>query len=384
MPYPGTTPTFAEFFAGGGMVRAGLGNRWQCVLANDIDPAKCGSYRANWGERDLVEGDIRSLDPKLLRQQIDLYWASSPCQDFSLAGKGAGLSGRRSGIFEDWMGLVSGAVQSGYGPKIICFENVMGLVTRNAGRDFNKVLMSFIEQGYRIGALEINADQFLPQSRPRVFVVAIRNDLHIDGTLNQEKPSLPFHSARLQDFVRSASKTVAENWIWWRLAVPPARTVGLADLVKPRTDDGWFDEIEMRRLLSMMSELNTAKVNRLLEMPGHHVATIYKRGRPDITGHVRQRAEVRFDGIAGCLRTPAGGSSRQTVLFITDGKLRARLLNVREAARLMGLPDSYIMPNSFNVGYKLAGDGVAVPVVEHIATHLLEPIVARRLQSKVA
>jgi len=87
-----------------------------------------------------------------------------------------------------------------------------------------------------------------------------------------------------------------------------------------------------------------------------------------------QRAEIRFDDVAGCLRTPAGGSSRQVIMVVEGKRIRSRLLSPREAARLMGLPDSYLLPKNYNAAYHLAGDGVAVPVVRHLAQHLLEPL----------
>ena len=85
---------------------------------------------------------------------------------------------------------------------------------------------------------------------------------------------------------------------------------------------------------------------------------------------------MRFDGTAGCLRTPAGGSSRQTLLLVEGESIRSRLLSPREAARLMGLPDSYALPANYNEAYHLAGDGVAVPVVRFLAAQLLEPLLA--------
>jgi DNA (cytosine-5)-methyltransferase 1 len=88
-----------------------------------------------------------------------------------------------------------------------------------------------------------------------------------------------------------------------------------------------------------------------------------------------QRAEVRFDEIAGCLRTPGGGSSRQTIIVVHGNKVRSRLLSPREAARLMGLPDEYVLPKNYNDAYRLMGDGVAVPVVSHLSRYLLEPLV---------
>ena len=96
------------------------------------------------------------------------------------------------------------------------------------------------------------------------------------------------------------------------------------------------------------------------------VGTIYRRTRPDEQGTKRQRAEVRFDEIAGCLRTPAGGSSRQTILVVEGRKVRSRLLSTREAARLMGLSDDYRLPERYNEAYHVCGDGVCVPVVRHL------------------
>ena len=70
------------------------------------------------------------------------------------------------------------------------------------------------------------------------------------------------------------------------------------------------------------------------------------------------QAEARFDGLAGCLRTPGGGSSRQFLIEAHGERVRVRLIGAREAARLMGLPDSYRLPARRNEAYHLLGDGV--------------------------
>jgi DNA (cytosine-5)-methyltransferase 1 len=93
-----------------------------------------------------------------------------------------------------------------------------------------------------------------------------------------------------------------------------------------------------------------------------------------------QRAEVRFDDVAGCLRTPAGGSSRQLILVVDSNEVKSRLISTRETARLMGLPDDYVLPEKYNEAYHLTGDGVVVPVVRHLAENLLEPLVTQRKQ----
>lgn len=125
----------------------------------------------------------------------------------------------------------------------------------------------------------------------------------------------------------------------------------------------------------MMSPVNRAKVAAAIKTNRKIVGSVYRRTRPDRKGVKRQRAEVRFDDIAGCLRTPAGGSSRQTILVIEGDKVRSRLLSPREAARLMGLHDSYKLPKRYNDAYHIAGDGVCVPVVRHLANSMFDPII---------
>ena len=133
-----------------------------------------------------------------------------------------------------------------------------------------------------------------------------------------------------------------------------------------------------------MSAPHRKKVEDALRVGGHHIGTIYKRTRPNHRGEMAQRAEVRFDGISGCLRTPVGGSSRQTVIIVNKRGVRTRLLSPREAARLMGVPDNYPMPKGYNDAYHLFGDGVAVPVVAWLERHLLRPLAASRSLQQVA
>jgi DNA (cytosine-5)-methyltransferase 1 len=121
----------------------------------------------------------------------------------------------------------------------------------------------------------------------------------------------------------------------------------------------------------MMSAANLAKVEAAKCAGKRMIGGLYRRTR-DV-----QRAEIRFDDVAGCLRTPAGGSSRQTIVVVEGALVRSRLLSPREAARLMGLADDYVLPRNYNEAYHLACDGVAVPVVRFLAAHILEPVLRR-------
>ena len=102
--------SYYEFFAGGGMARAGLGQGWTCLFANDIDAKKGASYAANWGNEHLKIEDVGALSSKDLPGAANLAWASFPCQDLSLAGSGAGLNGERSGTFWPFWRLAPGTV----------------------------------------------------------------------------------------------------------------------------------------------------------------------------------------------------------------------------------------------------------------------------------
>ena len=366
---------FYEFFAGGGMARAGLGAGWACAFANDFDPRKAAAYRANWGGEELVCADVSSLTSDDLPRRPDLAWASFPCQDLSLAGgnRGLGTAGAptRSGTFWPFWSLMEGL--RGSGPRLVVLENVYGAITSKGGADFTAIATVLAEAGYRFGALGIDAKAFVPQSRPRLFILAVTEGVALpSGLVADEAPPHwvpdPLVAAydRLPPPVRAAA-------MWWNLPTATVTPPALAALIETE-NVAWHDASTTDHLLSLMTPLHRAKIASAQATGQREVGTVYRRTRADGRGGKVQRAEVRFDGLAGCLRTPSGGSSRQTLIVVEGPVVRTRLLTTREAARLMGLPDSYILPARYNDAYHLAGDGVVVPVVAHLARHLIEPI----------
>ena len=364
--------TFYEFFAGGGMARLGLGERWECVFANDFDAMKAAAYRANFGGEDLHEGDVWALHPHDLRGRADLAWASSPCQDLSLAGARAGLAGGRSSAFFGFWWLMQALTGQDRAPRIVAIENVSGLFTSHGGRDFEAVCAALAGAGYRFGALEIDAADYLPQSRTRCVIVA-----------TQEDPSgltgPPSRSRAVREARDRLPAPLRARWIDWRLAAPPRHNLDLAAVLEPDDAVAWRSEAETRALVAMMGELHRQRLEAALASGERRVGAVFRRMRGG-----EQRAEARFDGLAGCLRTPGGGSSRQFILVAEAGKVRSRLLTAREAARLMGLPDSYVLPASANAGLHLAGDGVVVPVVRRLAAEIFEPLLGRHSASAAA
>ncbi|MDE0508421.1 MAG: DNA cytosine methyltransferase [Gammaproteobacteria bacterium] len=369
--------SYYEFFSGAGMARAGLGVGWRCLFANDIDAKKAATYARNWGAEHLLCGDINHVTADQLPGFADLAWASFPCQDLSLAGNGAGLDGERSGTFWAFWRLMQDLADESRAPSAIVLENVCGTLTSHGGRDFKAICRALRDGGYRYGPLVVDAAHFLPQSRPRLLIVAIGKDMIVPDGLARQVPDDTFHPRSIRIAANQLPVSLQEHWIWWNLPTPQARTIGFSDLFEEEPEDvDWHTPAETKRLLDMMSEVNRAKV-REAQAKGHRViGTLYKRTRRDKNGQKAQRAEVRFDNVAGCLRTPAGGSSRQLVIVVEKDKVRSRLISSRETARLMGLPDEYVLPRNYNEAYHLTGDGVVVPVVRFLANEIIEPVLA--------
>ena len=372
-------PGCYEFFAGGGMAGLGLSG-FERLFANDLDPMKIAAFEANHGAGSIRRADVWELTPADLPGHAALIWASPPCQDVSLAGHRVGLDGARSGAFWGFWRLIEGLVAEERAPSVVVIENVMGLLSSNGGEDFRAIGRAMVEAGYRWGALELDAADWTPQSRPRLFIVAARDPL--DGAADLAK------GHGLSPLIRAAHAALSEDlcasWRWWSLPPPPRRNVDLSAILEPDDRADWLPAATQEALLALLSPLHRRRLEaaRTASLAGpRQVAAGYRRVRIE-QGRKTQRLELRFDGLAGCLRTAAGGSSRQFIVVCDDGDVRARRLSPREAARLMGLPDDWVLPRGETAAMKLLGDGVAVPVVRALSEGLLEPLLgvtARRV-----
>ena len=362
--------TFLEFFAGIGLVRVALESHgWTPVFANDIDPGKYRMYADNFPDaaaRYMV-GDIHNLRAEHI-PTATLAQASFPCVDLSLAGYRRGLNGQRSGAYWGFVRLLKQLGNSR--PPIVLIENVVGFLNSHGGDDFRVALEALGELGYSYDAFVLNAVHFVPQSRPRLFVVGMQ------GTPRRGTVWPPFMPARDPALCPSQlSAFIARhhdlNWCFLPLPPPPAPAVGFASLLEHlgEEDERWWPEYRVDYLLNQMSRRHRQAADFMIDSSSVSYGTVYRRIR-----YRRSMAELRTDGIAGCLRTPKGGSSRQIVFVAGRGQYRARFMTPREYARLQGVTDDYritVPPNQALFGF---GDAVCVPAIQWIAENALNPV----------
>jgi DNA (cytosine-5)-methyltransferase 1 len=351
-----TPAKFLEFFAGSGLVAQGLNGYFQPAWANDICTKKAAVYTANHEAEHFHLGSVSNVKGADL-PEAPLAWASFPCQDLSLAGLTGGIHAARSGLVWEWLRIIDEMPSR---PPVLVAENVAGLVSAAGGKNYRALHQAFAERGYVAGAVLMDAARWVPQSRQRVFVVAVNAECAIPPELVSQSPNW-LHTEAI-----CKAADGLNGWVWWTMPEPPLRKQNLSDVIEwdapfaaPEADARNLELISSRHR-KILEQLPDAKP---FAVPG------YKRTR-----NGKQVLELRFDNLSGCLRTPEGGSSRQVIVIKENGQLHSRLLTVREAARLMGVSDAYKIPGSYNDGYKAMGDAVAVPVVAWLAKNLLLPL----------
>lgn len=359
--------TVAEFFAGIGLMRMGLEQAgWKVVWANDIDEDKMKMYRGHYADdqASFHLGDVHALSPDEI-PTVELATASFPCNDLSLAGARRGLAGQQSGAFWGFVRAIKGMGRRK--PPLIMLENVPGFLTSHEGQDFQDACIALNDLGYAVDAFMIDAAFFVPQSRVRLFLIGkreTRNPMRVEET-----PSFYESQCRpraLADFILCHPDI---RWALLNLPRIPKRKTVLADILEdlPANSAYWWSKDRAEYLLNQMSERHRAIADKMISGKKTTYATVFRRVR-----HGRSMAELRTDDIAGCLRTPRGGSGRQILFAAGRGGYAVRLLTPRECARLMGADDFKItVPlNQALFGF---GDAVCVPVIRWIAENYLTP-----------
>lgn len=384
--------TFCEFFAGVGLVREGLtASGWSCVYANDVSEKKREMYQGRFGNDGHFHlGDV--WDTRSVLERIPaspfLATASFPCVDLSLAGHWKGFAGEHSSTFFGFTKVIDAMGEAR--PRVVMLENVTGFISSKGGRDFEAAVRELASLGYRLDAFVMDARWFLAQSRPRVFVVGIHESVETPRPVRKSSTdwlvdewsrvvgaaSASVRPRKLVDLMRSIE--LPTGWVAFDVPKPGEEPPGVVEFIDRDDSQNWWDPAAVRKHRDMMHARHRERIDAALAAGETFVGTIYRRKRDGET-----RAEVRFDGVAGCLRTPKGGSARQIVVVVENGELRMRWMSPREYARLQGAPDFPLVSNEIQNLHGF-GDAVCVPVIHWIDKHVLTPIHEWRASGGVA
>lgn len=375
--------TYLEFFAGVGLVREGLSlDGWECLWANDISVDKRDTYIQNFGEEDFALADIWDVvkDSNNLPDAF-LYTASFPCTDLSVAGNRAGLAGKESGTINALFDILDTKARQGVKPKIVMLENVKGFLTSHKGEDCANTVRLFSELGYHVDIIELDASYFTPQSRQRVFMIAVDTQLAQETMLIKGNTDIldtwwnyfnQHPALRSRNIEKIILKNPELNWGLFDINFDREVYNNLHLIIDETVEDDskdWWIEQRKDHLYNQMNESHQQKLLEMQNQQEYSYGTVFRRMR-----NGKSMAEFRTDGIAGCLRTPRGGSSKQILIRTGFGEWSVRLLNPREYARLQGVRDSFILPSNMNKGFFAMGDAVCVPAIEFLSNNILSVV----------
>lgn len=363
-----TSKTVAEYFAGIGLVRMGLEKAgWQVTFANDFSGKKYEMYADFFPDaaQHYVINDIFNLTLEDV-PPATLATCSFPCIDLSLAGNMNGIDGNHSSAFWGFVRILQ--QQGTLSPPLILLENVPGWLYSNKGADFRVTVQAINKLGYTCDVFTLDARRFTPQSRLRVFLVGQKSENCANVNTILERPK-----ALASDQLKK--RVFANRDLCWRPfeipQPPPLKMTGLAEIVEEMADDDgrWWSEYETQRHIAMMAPSHYQRVMKMAQGKEFSYRTFFRRRRKE-----QQRAEVRHDDIAGCLRTAVGGSGKQFLIKAGRGIIKMRTMTPREYARLQGVPDDYPINTQGVQALTGFGDAVCVPVITWIAQNVLNPL----------
>ena len=308
--------TVGSMLAGiGGICWAFKENGCKLIWANEIDKHACKTYRLNFGDEYLVEGDIQNIDVKSI-PKFDILTAGFPCQTFSAVGLLQGFDDPRGNLFFETARVINKVK-----PKVVFLENVANLVKHDEGRTFEIICKTLEDLKYHVTWQVMNAKEYggVPQQRNRIYIVAFRNKKIMNRFKFPDKIPLKKTAFDLFDKEKQDDKYYMDNHRMW---------------------DRMMEYMDDRKRVYRFTDWGLS------------------RG---------------MEGICPTLLA-AMGSRFERIPFFYDN-FSVRLITPREAARLQGFPENFILPkeNEKQV-YKQIGNSVCVPLVSNIAANIVKSL----------
>ncbi len=291
-------------------------NPFEIVYSNDFEKKACETYNYNFKTK-IVCDDINNIDEKDI-PNCDIVIGGFPCQDFSLAGKRKGFNSQRGQLYKQMLRIVKSKM-----PKIFVAENVEGIsINIENSSPLLKIIDEFRHVGYKVDYQLFNtADYGVPQTRKRIIIIGVRDDLNILPKF--PKPTL-----------------TSNTWI----------------TAKDAIDDLW-------------DKLDTGYVK-------NHTSKDYSKAKFSENGKGQGNRQIEADKPSITIRAEHHGNIEGHYRSMNpkepNNKNFWRRLSIRECARIQSFPDSFVFPCAASSAYKQIGNAVPPVFGWHIANNVLE------------
>ena len=302
---------FIDLFCGLGGIRIPFEELGgQSVFSSDIDKFVQQTYQENFGE--VPYGDITKIDENEI-PEFDILLAGFPCQPFSNAGLKKGFNDTRGTLYFDIERILKKHL-----PQAILLENVKGFKGHDKGKTFKVVKKSLEDLGYKVFAEVLNAKDFgVPQNRERIYIVGF-----LDNNIDFEFPKKLNKKVKVGDILEKEKGSVDEKYTL--------------------SDKLWAGHQRRKKMHKKKGNgFGYSIFNENSEYTSTMSARYYKDG--------------------------------SEILIEQKGK-NPRKLTPKEALRLQGFPEDYVIPVSDTQAYKQCGNSVAVPVIRALAKEIIKKL----------
>lgn len=362
-------PIGVDLFAGAGGLSLGFEQAgFDVVAAVEIDPIHCATHEYNFPATKTICASVVDLSGSQIRelanignQEIDVVFGGAPCQGFSMIGKRA-LDDSRNQLVSHYVRLVKELK-----PKYCVFENVKGLTLGKHAQFLTELIDELGTSGYQVllPYKVLNAAKFgVPQSRERLFLIAARTDqvmpeypeeLSVRATVIDAIGDLPdadtFETLATTDAVKAK----------WKTTSPYARK--LRGLLSDETDYSYpriFDQ-NMLTCSLVTEHTDVSKARFHATLPGKVEA-------------VSRFLRLHPEGLCNTLRAGTDSARGAHTSPRPIHPSYARVLTVREAARLHSYPDWFRLHATKWHGFRQIGNSVPPLLGRAVATSVINAL----------
>jgi DNA (cytosine-5)-methyltransferase 1 len=326
--------TLISLFSGAGGLDKGFHNAgFRTVVANEFDAKICPTYRENFPNVDLIEGDIRKISSDRFPDEITGIIGGPPCQSWSEAGSLKGIEDARGQLFYEYIRVLKDKQ-----PLFFVAENVSGMLASRHSAAVSGFMKLFDEVGYHVNLKMLNANDYdVPEDRDRVFYIGFRKDLNIRDF---EYPKKVEHKPTLRETI----------WDLQDTAIPA--------LAKNKTNGDRCAVPNNEYFIGAFSPIFMSRNRvRSWDEPGF---TVQASGR-QCQLHPQAPKMIKVE--------------KNLQKFVEGKEHLYRRMTVREVARVQSFPDDFkFIYTDVNYGYKMIGNAVPVNLAYHVAMQIKETL----------